>query len=62
MELAMTLLMRFECPQCQQPLPLNLKDFAPGQRQICKTCQEPVRMTKAGLDLFSKDLRQYCQD
>jgi hypothetical protein len=58
----MTLLIQFECPQCNQTLPLNLRDFAPGQRQTCKDCQKPVQMTKAGLDRFSKDLRQFCQD
>lgn len=62
MELTMTLLLRFECPQCHQTLPLNLRDFAPGQRQTCKTCQKPVFMTKDGLDRFSKEVRQYCQD
>jgi hypothetical protein len=62
MELAMTLLISFECPQCNQSLPLKLQDFAPGQRQSCKSCQEPVRMTKDGLERFSKDLRLYCQN
>jgi hypothetical protein len=62
MELTMTLLIRFECPQCNQSLPLKLQDFAPGQRQSCKSCQEPVRMTKDGLERFSKDLRLYCQN
>lgn len=57
----MTLLLRFECPQCKQTLPLDLQDFAPGHRQICTTCQTPARMTKDALDHFSKDLHQYCQ-
>jgi len=57
----MTLLIRFECPKCNQTLLLDLQDFAPGHRHMCKTCQTPARMTKAGLELFSKDLRQYCQ-
>ena len=57
----MTLLIRFECPQCKQTLPLDLQDFAPNQRRVCKTCQTPARMTKAGLEHFSEDLRQYCQ-
>lgn len=57
----MTLYIRFECPQCSQTLPLDLQDFAPGYRQVCKTCQTPARMTKTGLKLFSEDLRQYCQ-
>lgn len=58
----MTLLIRFECPLCNQTLPLSLRDFAPGKRQTCKSCQEPVLMTKDGLERFSNDLRQYCQD
>ncbi len=57
----MTLLIRFECPQCSQELSIDLKEFAPGHRQVCKTCQEPARMTKAGLERFSKDMRQYFQ-
>ena len=55
----MTLLIRFECPQCKQELPLDLLDFAPGRRQHCKACQTPGRMTQAGLNRFSEDLRQY---
>ena len=58
----MTLLIPFECPQCHLTLPLDLQDYAPGRRQICKTCQTPGRMTKAGLERFSKDLHQYFQD
>jgi hypothetical protein len=61
MELAMTLQIRFECPQCHQTLLLDLQDYAPGHRQICKNCQTPGRMTRAGLERFSSDLRQYCQ-
>jgi hypothetical protein len=61
MELTMTLMIRFECPQCKQALPLSLQDFAPGKRQICKTCQTAGRMTQAGLERFSQDLRQFCQ-
>jgi hypothetical protein len=60
MEPAMTLLIRFECPQCHQTMLRNLQDFAPGKRQVCNHCQTPGRMTKDGLELFSKDLRQYC--
>lgn len=55
----MTLLIRYECPQCNQELPLNLLELAPGRRQFCKTCQTPGRMTQAGLDRFSEDLHQY---
>lgn len=57
----MALLIRYECPQCKQKLPLDLQDFAPGHRQVCTTCQVPARVTKAGLELFSEDLRLYCQ-
>jgi hypothetical protein len=57
----MTLQIRFECPECHQSLPLSLQDFAPGRRQVCATCQTPTRMTKEGLDRFSKDLHQFCQ-
>ena len=57
----MTLQIRFECPQCNQTLLLDLEDYAPGQRQICKTCQTPGRITRAGLERFSSDLRLYCQ-
>lgn len=57
----MTLLIRFECPQCNQELPLSLLDLAPGRRQLCKTCQTPGRMTQAGLERFSEDLYQYFQ-
>lgn len=56
----MTLLIRFECPQCQSPMLLNLQDFAPGKRQRCKHCQTPGRMTRDGLERFSEDVRQYC--
>ena len=56
----MSLQIRFECPQCNQALPLNVTDLAPGRRQICKSCQTPARMTKNGLELFSKELQQYC--
>lgn len=55
----MTLQLRFECPKCNQTLPLSLKEFAPGHRQICNSCQIPGRMTQAGLEHFSRDLRQY---
>jgi hypothetical protein len=57
----MTLLIHFECPQCRQELPLDLREFAPGRRQVCKSCQAQARMTKAGLERFSQDLRQYFQ-
>lgn len=56
---AMTLMIRFECPQCSQEMPLDLREFAPGNRQLCHTCQTPARMTKDSLDRFSKDMRQY---
>jgi len=61
MEPAMTLLIHVECPQCKKTLFLDLKDFAPGHRQLCKSCQTPGRMTNASLERFSSDLRQYCQ-
>ena len=57
----MTLLIRFECPQCKETLFLDLQDFAPGHRQICKICQTPGRITSANLERFSSDLRLYCQ-
>lgn len=57
----MTLQIRYECPQCHQTLSLNFTDFAPGRRKICASCQTPGRMTKAGLEHFSRDVRQYCQ-
>jgi len=56
----MTLQIRYECPQCNQTLPVNLDDFAPGRRQVCAACQTPARMTKAGLERFSEDLHQFC--
>lgn len=58
----MSLLIRYECPQCNQSLPINFQDFAPGNRQICKSCQTPGRITKASLERFSRDLRQYVQE
>ena len=58
----MDLQIYFECPQCHQTLPLNLQDFAPGHSHTCKVCQTPGRMTKAGLERFSRDVRQYCQN
>ncbi len=57
----MNLQIRYECPECHQTLPLNFQDFAPGKRQICTTCQTPGRITKTGLEIFTRDLRQYCQ-
>ncbi len=55
----MSLQIRFECPHCNQEIPLKVMDFAPGRRQICKTCQIPARITKSGLERFSADLHQY---
>jgi hypothetical protein len=52
-------MIRFECPQCSQEMPLDLREFAPGNRQLCHACQTPTRMTKHSLDRFSRDLRQY---
>ena len=57
----MTLLIRFECPQCKATLFLDLNDFAPGHRQICKNCQTPGRITSASLERLSCDLHQFCQ-
>ena len=57
----MILQIRFECPQCNQTLLLDLRDYAPGRRQVCKTCQTPGRITRASLERFSSDLHQYCQ-
>lgn len=55
----MSLQIRFECPHCNQEIPLNVMDYAPGQRQVCKICQIPARITKTGLERFSRDLHQY---
>ena len=57
----MTLLIRFECPKCHETMLLDLQDFAPGHRQICKSCQTPGRITTAGLERFTNDLHQYFQ-
>jgi hypothetical protein len=56
----MILQIQFECPQCNQSLPLKLQDYAPGHRQICKTCQTPARMTQESLEKLSRDLQQFC--
>ena len=58
----MSLQIQLECPQCNQTLLINLADYAPGQRQMCKACQTPTRMTKTGLERLSKDVQQFCQD
>lgn len=57
----MSLQIRLECPSCNTALQLDLTEISPGRRQICKSCQTPVRMTPASLERFSNDLRQYCQ-
>lgn len=59
-EIAMSLQIQFECPQCNQTLAVNLNDYAPGRRQICETCQTPARVTEAGLERFSEDLQLFC--
>jgi transcription elongation factor Elf1 len=55
----MSLQIRFECPHCNQEIPLNVTDYAPGRRQLCKNCQIPARVTKTSLERFSKDLHQF---
>ncbi len=57
----MTLQIGFECPECNETFPLNLKDLAPGQRQVCTSCQTPTRITLNSLERFSTDLQQYCE-
>lgn len=57
----MSLQIHFECPECNQELPLDVMELAPGRRQVCQDCQTPARMTEAALELFSKELYQYCQ-
>ena len=56
----MSLQIQFECPQCNQTLPVNITDYAPGRQHVCETCQTPARMTKEGLERFSKDLQHFC--
>ena len=56
----MSLQIQFECPQCNQELPIDLAEYAPNRRRVCKTCQTPARMTKAGLERFTRDLQQFC--
>ena len=57
----MTLQIRYECPECHQTLSLDFDDFAPGKRRVCAPCKTPGRITKTGLEDFSRDLQQYCQ-
>lgn len=58
----MKLKIQLVCSECQQPQALDLFDFAPGRPRRCRTCQAPARLTSAGLEQFSRDLRRYCQD
>ncbi len=55
----MALQIRYECPKCNQTLPLDISDLAPGRKQICHACQTQARMTKTCLEHFSKDLHLY---
>lgn len=48
------------CPECNEPQSFNFHEIAPGRRQVCAVCQAPLRMTTDSLDMFAKDVRQYC--
>lgn len=57
----MELCIEMVCPQCNEPLSLNIRDLAPGRRQECSFCKTSGRLTAASLDRFSRDLRVFCE-
>lgn len=57
----MSLQIQLECPQCNKTLLIELTDYTPGRRKNCSACNDPMRMTKAGLERFSQDVQRLCQ-
>jgi len=56
----MDLQIRLICPECDEEQSFNFHVIAPGRRQVCAGCQAPLRLTTDSLDMFAKDVRQYC--
>ncbi len=48
------------CPECNEAQSFNFHEIAPGRRQVCEGCETPLRLTTDSLDVFAKDVRQYC--
>lgn len=56
----MDLQIRLVCPECQELRSFDFDEIAPGRRQICSQCKTSLRLTTDSLDLFARDVRQYC--
>jgi hypothetical protein len=57
----MELSIHLECPQCNTLLSQPIRELSIGRRQNCEHCNSPVRLTPNSLDLFTRDLRCYCE-